>query len=169
MPDSNVTIAPGPDQLGEGDDLLRRPEKVPNLRGAAALGFDVSRPLTAQGLWGVWVVDRDAGFNLDGLPFTLWQGVNAVRATAAARWVLAASHPVEEDATVVNFQGRLQRLNKAVPPLGESQPDWAWFGGVLRALGGEFPYADPAAVFAAAFPGRPFQLPADGVQLEGAP
>ncbi len=169
VPAENVSIAPSPDQLGEGDDLLRRPEKVPNLAGASLFGFDTKRALTTNDFWGTWVVDRDSDLALDGLAFSLWQGVNAARATAAARWVLAASHPVEEDATVVNFQGRLQRLRKAVPALGESQPDWAWFGGVLRALGGDFPYTDAAAVFAAAFPKLPFDLPADGVALEAAP
>ncbi|MBI3297391.1 MAG: (2Fe-2S)-binding protein [Elusimicrobia bacterium] len=174
VPAANVALAPGPEQLGEADDLLRRAEKVPNLEGARALGFDTARPLTELSpdrFWGVWAVDRAVPAGWDKLPFTVWQGPNAVRFTGAARWVLAAAHCFEEDATAANFQGRLQRLRQAVPPLGDSQPDWAWFGSVLRALGGEFPHQDAASIFAAltaeepAFRGLAFELPDEGVLL----
>ena len=174
VPDANVVVAPSPEQLGEQDDILRRAEKVPNLKGAAALGFDVSRTLESlkAPLWGAWVVDRDAPAAFAKLPFTVWQGPNAVRFTSGAHWVLAASHSVEEKASFANFQGRLQRTQRAVDPLGESQPDWAWFGSVLRALGGDFPHQCPGAVFRAmaasepAFKGLSSDLPAEGVLLQ---
>ncbi|TBR19284.1 2Fe-2S iron-sulfur cluster binding domain-containing protein [bacterium] len=173
VPLSNAVLAPGADQLGEEDALLRRKEKVANLSGAAALGFGVTKgPEALKGkVWGAWTVGRAGHGSWIGLPFTLWQGANAVRGSDTARWVLAGAHWTETDGTVVNFSGRVQRLRAAVPPLGESAPAWAWFGSVLRALGGAFPHDDAGSVFAAlsaaepAFAGLKFELPKDGVLL----
>ncbi|MDE2291903.1 MAG: molybdopterin-dependent oxidoreductase, partial [Elusimicrobia bacterium] len=173
VPRSNAVVAPSPEQLGEEDDLLRRKEKVANLKGAELLGFDLKAALP-KGAWGLWAVDRGPAAAPKDLAFSLWQGANAVPFALEASWVLAASHHTEEDAVVVNFEGRAQRLRRAVPPLGESRPDWEWFAAVLRSLGGSFPYADAEAVFRAAFPAAPGYdfppagLPAAELAREGA-
>ncbi|MBI5242927.1 MAG: (2Fe-2S)-binding protein [Elusimicrobia bacterium] len=182
----HVLLRPGPDQLGEEDGLLRRKEKVPNLRGAQALGFGTAiresswekilAGLTSGEIWGLYVVDRDplavwgaeAGEALLGLPFTLHQAANANRFTRAARWVLPSTSYAEEDATFTNFQGRTQRARKAVAPLGEARPDWRIFGGLLAALGAEFPYGSARSVFEALagersdLVGLDFELAPDG-------
>ncbi|MFA6029015.1 MAG: 2Fe-2S iron-sulfur cluster-binding protein [Elusimicrobiota bacterium] len=185
----HVLVAPGPDGLGEEDALLRRREKVANLRGAQALSFgsrvrESSWDALREGLrsgkvWGVYAVDRDPLAVLgDGmldtlarLPFTLHQGARANLFTGAARWVLPSASPFEKDATYANFEGRLQRARKALSPLGEARPDWALFAGVLRGLGAEFSPDSAAAVFAALakeekpFSGLSFDLPAGGELL----
>lgn len=151
VPATNALLAPTADQLGEEDDLLRKKEKVANLAGAKALGFDTTTlPAGFKGApWGVWTVGREGHAAWEKASFTVWQGANAVRSTASARWVLANAHWTELDGTVTNFQGRVQSLRAAVPALGESAPAWAWFGGVLRGLGGAFPHDDAASVNAA--------------------
>ncbi|MBI4423104.1 MAG: (2Fe-2S)-binding protein [Elusimicrobia bacterium] len=148
-----VVARPGPDQLGSEDQLLRRPEKVPNHAGAEALGF--GRTIAERGLaelheavasgkvWGLFVVDRDpvsvwgerGEALVKGLAFTAYQGSHANRFSSIAQWVLPACSYAEEEATFTNFQGQVQRARAAVPPLGESRPDWEIFSDMLAVLG----------------------------------
>jgi NADH-quinone oxidoreductase subunit G len=184
-----ILVKPGPDGLGEGDGLLRRTEKVPNLRGAEALGFgktvqesswdSILEGILSGEIWGLWAVDRDplavwgakGQVALSKLSFTLHQAVHANVFTGAARWALPSVSHAEEDATFTNFQGRVQRARQALRPLGSARPDWKIFGGVLRALGAQFPHEDAASVFTdmalkePAFKGLAFDLPPDGAPL----
>lgn len=148
-----ILAAPGPDQLGTEDGLLRRKQKVPNHAGAETLGFGSRiretgwqelKELAASGaLWGLYVVDRDpvsvwgdrAETLVQGLTFTCYQGTHANRFSTAAQWVLPSCSFAEEDATFTNFEGQVQRSRAAVPPLGESRPDWEIFRDMLAALG----------------------------------
>ncbi|HVE12396.1 MAG TPA: 2Fe-2S iron-sulfur cluster-binding protein [Elusimicrobiota bacterium] len=148
----HVLVRPGPDQLGEEDRILRRREKVPNHKGAELLGFgskvresswdDIRGALGAGKLWGLYVIDRDpiavwgaeASRHLGELPFSVYQGVHANKFMGLARWVLPSTSWTEEDATYTNFQGHVQRARAAVPPLGESRPDWAVFLDILGAV-----------------------------------
>ena len=185
----HILLQPGPDQLGEEDGLLRRKERVPNLRGAQALGFgtairessldEIRKGLLSGDIWGVYAVDRDPQTVLgDGireallaLPFSLHQTANSNAFTQSARWVLPSCSYAEEDATFVNFEGRAQRVRRALRPFGESKPDWEIFAGLLRALGSAFEHEDAASVFGAlsskepSFRGLMFDLPPNGEPL----
>ncbi|MCX5790052.1 MAG: 2Fe-2S iron-sulfur cluster-binding protein [Elusimicrobia bacterium] len=161
-----LLAAPGPDQLGEGDDVLRRKERVPNHIGALALGFGARIPDTTWGglraaveggkLWGLYVIDRDplavwgkgSEKLLSGLAFTAYQGSHANRFSTAAQWVLPACSFAEEDATFTNFEGQVQRSRAAVPPLGESRPDWEIFRDMLAALEAPQAWTSAGGVFA---------------------
>jgi NADH-quinone oxidoreductase subunit G len=135
---------------GDEDDLLIRPDKNPNTRGAELMGLagDVAAMVTAarEGrLSCLWVFAHDLFESawpqaevqaaLAAVPTLIWSGTNANATSALAHWVLPSAAWVEREGTFTNFQGRVQRFRAAVPPLGEARPDWEVIGRVLEALG----------------------------------
>jgi predicted molibdopterin-dependent oxidoreductase YjgC len=138
-------FSPEPDQLGEADALLRRREKVPNLRGGEALGFGADMPSeTWDGLaraieggqvWGLYIVDRDAakvwGTRAAALlskpELTVFQGPFKGGAGDLASWRFPATAFIEEEGAFTNFEGVVQPYRRALEPLGQARPDWAIF------------------------------------------
>lgn len=160
----HVLSQPGPDQLGEEDELLRRREKVPNHTGARIIlggqesSWDAIRKAIEAGKIGaLYVVDRDPSAVWDRaldealakLPLTVYQGANANRFSNIARWALPACSFAEEDATFTNFEGQVQRTELAVAPLGEAAPDWLIFGSIAAHLGADWPHRSAKEVFQA--------------------
>jgi NADH-quinone oxidoreductase subunit G len=56
--------------------------------------------------------------------------------TAAASVVLASSGFAEKRGSMINKNGRLQRLNRAIQPPGEARDDWEILRDLITALGG---------------------------------
>lgn len=182
-----ILVTPGPDQLGEEDELLRRREKVANLRGARALGFgsrvkeaspkELAQALKDGRLWGLYAAGRDplavlgAGSRepLSRLEFTAFHGANANLFTDVARWVLPASAWAEDEGTLANFEGQVQRFSAALSPLGDARPEWSVWGAMLEAGGGRFPHQDASGVFAALCAAEPefAGLSWDGLGVHG--
>ncbi|MBI3548053.1 MAG: (2Fe-2S)-binding protein [Elusimicrobia bacterium] len=188
----HLLVKTGPDQEGEEDALLRRKEKVPNLRGAQALGFggriqesswgNILDGITSGKIWGLYVVDRDpsavwgekANGALSRLRFSAYQGVNVTHFADSARWVLPSCAYVEESGTFANFQGHVQKAKAALQPLGDARPDWMIWGAFVRALGGSFPFDSARGIFThlteteSEFKGLRWDgLGKDGVKLAG--
>ncbi len=61
---------------------------------------------------------------LAGLEFLLVQDIFLTETAAMATVVLPAASFAEKDGTFTNFEGRVQAVRKAFPPLGDSRPDW---------------------------------------------
>lgn len=165
-----------PREAGEEDSFLVRADKNPNTRGAQMTGLtprggglDARGMLEAAGqgqlkalivfhhnllrsAWpSEWVLH--ALLNLDLLLFV---GSNVSDVTGYAHLVLPAAVYAEQDGTFTNFQGRVQRLWRAVEPLGDSLPGWEILARLARAMGQGWGPAGPEAVFselAAALPG----------------
>ncbi len=57
-------------------------------------------------------------------------------ATEHAKIVLPASGFAEKRGSMINGEGRLQRLNRAVRPPGNARDDWEILRDLLQALGG---------------------------------
>jgi NADH-quinone oxidoreductase subunit G len=73
-----------------------------------------------------------------------------------AHLVLPATVWAEMDGSFTNFQRRVQRIRRAVPPLGDAQPRWQMAARVIQRLGGSFPAVsarEAFALLAAAVPG----------------
>lgn len=66
---------------------------------------------------------------------------------ARAHCVFPAASWAEKTATLVNFERRLQSLNQALEPLGESRPDWSILEAVATAMGTSMGYSDVDDVF----------------------
>ena len=60
--------------------------------------------------------------------------------------VLAASPSLEKDGTFTNTERRIQRLYEAMPPLGDSRPDWVILTELARRLGHDWRYAHPSDI-----------------------
>ncbi|MBI5624788.1 MAG: (2Fe-2S)-binding protein [Elusimicrobia bacterium] len=148
----NFAFDPAPDQAGEEDALLRRRDKVPNLKGGAALGFgdqikslpweSLAHSIEAGRIKGLYVVDRDLfgvwgaktpGL-LEGLELVVFQGPWKGSTGDLAHYRLPATAWAEEDGGFTNFEGRSQGYRAALPPVGDAQPDWRIFEGLLAGL-----------------------------------
>lgn len=143
-------FAPEPDQVGEQDDLLRRREKVPNLKGGEALGFgtripsaswdELAKDLQSGRVWGLYIIERDTAKvwmekapSLLGKPdLVVFQGPNNGATGDLAHYRLPATAYVEEEGHFTNVEGRVQGYERALEPLGSARPDWAIFGGLLE-------------------------------------
>ncbi|WP_145456194.1 molybdopterin oxidoreductase family protein, partial [Staphylococcus epidermidis] len=49
--------------------------------------------------------------------------------------VLPASPSLEKDGTYTNTERRIQRINQALSPLGDSKPDWVIFQLIAKRMG----------------------------------
>lgn len=145
-------FAPEPDQVGVQDDLLRRREKVPNLKGGEALGFgtkissvawdELGRAVDSGEIWGLYIIDRDvtkiwgekAPARLGRASLVIFQGPNKCGAADLSHYRLPATAYVEEDGHFTNFEGKVQAYHKALEPLGFARPDWEIFRGLQERL-----------------------------------
>ncbi len=145
---SRFFFAAEPDQVGEQDELLRRREKVPNLKGAEAAGFKsegfdaLSRDLEAGKLRVLYVVERDltrvwgdrAKALLSKAELVIFQGPRKTGMADLAHYRLPATAYVEEDGHFTNFEGKVQRYFQALKPLGAARPDWRIFDDLRERL-----------------------------------
>ncbi|SMB79219.1 formate dehydrogenase subunit alpha [Deinococcus hopiensis] len=95
------------------------------------------------------IVDSNAN-HVDGafeqLEFFVVQDVFFTRTAQFADVVLPASPSLEKDGTFTNTERRIQRLYRALEPLGESRPDWQIIQGVANALGADWRYTHPSQI-----------------------
>ncbi len=97
------------------------------------------------------VSDPDVGHvkgALEKLDLLIVQDIFPTETTALAHVVLPAVSFAEKDGTFVSTDRRIQRVRKAVEPLGDARPDWQIICDVAKALGAaSFDYASPKEVF----------------------
>jgi len=61
--------------------------------------------------------------------------------------VLPASSFAEKDGTFSNTERRVARVRQAIPPVGQSKPDWQIISEISNRLGYPMNYANPEAIF----------------------
>ena len=88
----------------------------------------------------------DVGEALRQLEFLIVQDVNFSETARYADLVLPASPSLEKDGTFTNTERRIQRLYKALEPLGDSKPDWVILQMIANKLGGKWNYLHPSEV-----------------------
>ena len=96
-------------------------------------------------------ITSDANANyVDGafrkLDFLIVQDINFSETCRYADLVLPASPSLEKDGTFVNTERRIQRLYKALDPLGNSLPDWQIIQLIANKLGAKWNYTHPSDV-----------------------
>ncbi len=64
-----------------------------------------------------------------------------------AHVVLPAASFAEKDGTFVNTERRVQRIRKAIEPIGESKPDWLIICEIAQRLGYKMSYQGPEEIF----------------------
>ncbi len=123
---------------GYSDDFLVTPDKNPNSRGAEVLGFagkdsdELLRACSSGKMHFLYICCHDLTLAYDTeivntalgkVDFVVFQGSWHHATAALADVLLPAAVYAEKEGTFTNFQGRVQRIHAAIPPLGESLPD----------------------------------------------
>ncbi len=169
FPLANKANSRGLAQMGAGADIL------PNFRGAddaqarSALGrlWDVVLPdapgrtlddlLAGTELAVLYVIGEDLAASarnrhqaqalLERSEFVVVQDL-FVNSTAAeyADVVLPAVSFAEKTGTYTNLEGRAQRAQAAIPPVGEAKPDWQIFAELALQLGARWTFRNPDSV-----------------------
>ena len=154
-----------PEEPGSCDDFLIKGDKNPNTLGATLLGLagpDVpdAGQLVDEALDGklkvLWVFGHDL-VKLFGeekvqqlskkVPLFVFSGTNENPTVPWAHWVLPSAAYVEKDGTFVNCHGRVQRIGRAFPPLGDSREDWRILLELARKLGLGLDWRGPEEIF----------------------
>lgn len=139
-------------RLGEGDDILLSRIRNPNTIGARLiLGLDgepgaklraIADGLKSGEIRGLLALGENpikcgiAVEQLVNLPAFIAMDILSNAATERATVVLPASGFAEKRGSMINGEGRLQRLNRAVRPPGNARDDWEILRDLLQALGG---------------------------------
>ena len=89
---------------------------------------------------------NDVGDALRKLDFLIVQDINFSVTCEYADLILPASPSLEKDGTFVNTERRIQRLYKALEPLGNSKPDWEILQLIANRMGGKWVYKHPSDV-----------------------
>jgi NADH-quinone oxidoreductase subunit G len=84
-----------------------------------------------------------------GRAFVVYQGSHGDAGAHHADVILPGAAYTEKEGTYVNFEGRVQRAERAVFPPGEAKEDWAILRALSEHLGAKLPYDDRAALRAA--------------------
>ncbi len=149
---------------GPADGFLMLADRNPNSRGARLTGIAAQPPGSALGtiaarlragsLRGLLVVgDNPAPHDLDeaalaAAPTLVALDILPTPVTARAHVVLPGASPYEKEGSLINADGRLQRLRPALPPPGDARADLDILCRLLERLGGPA-WNGPRAVFAA--------------------
>jgi len=136
------------------EDLSLRRERAANVYGAETLGFKKTKDLLAGlGQGDVLVI---AGEDLAGVePSSLSRAGDVIvigsvmpSGVDRASVVLPIANFSEEEGTVTNLRGRVQRFTQARQAPGETRPSWLVLGDLLGAMGKQSNFFLPSEVFA---------------------
>ena len=143
----------------EDDEARGRFEKGWNVTLPAKPGYDntsmidaiLEGKLKALFLVGEEIALVDANAHrvqeaLEKLDFFVVQDIFMSNTAQWADVVLAASPSLEKEGTFVNTERRIQRLHQALPPLGQSRPDWIILRDLAARLGHDWGYKHPSDI-----------------------
>ena len=83
---------------------------------------------------------------LERLDFMVVSELFFSRTCEFADVILPAAASVEKDGTFTNTERRIQRLHQAMPPLGDSRPDWRILQDIAAHLGHQWGFTHPSEV-----------------------
>jgi NADH-quinone oxidoreductase subunit G len=162
IPIIHFQIPPKPD--ASEDDLLLKKDKNPNTKGAELI-LSEQKTLPVEGVIDLAKSDTlklilifhtnlmehfnagDVRQALSLLDTVIYIGTNQNDTSEMSTHILAAASYAEKDGTFTNFQGRVQRIFPAVPPLKNSRPTLEILRDLGRLLGAEVASAQSAEVF----------------------
>jgi formate dehydrogenase alpha subunit len=90
---------------------------------------------------------RHARESLEALDFFVVQDIFLTETAQLADVILPASSFIEKDGTFTNTERRIQRVRKAIEPIGDSRPDWWIICQIARRLGTKgFDFEHPSQI-----------------------
>ncbi|GMA62679.1 hypothetical protein GCM10025859_31190 [Alicyclobacillus fastidiosus] len=116
------------------------------------------------------VVDSNANYvqrAFEKLDFFVVQDMFLSKTASFADVILPASPSLEKEGTFTNTERRIQRLYQALPPLGQSKPDWQIIQLVANRLGANWNYSSPQEIFEEACATTDLFVGATYARLEG--
>lgn len=84
---------------------------------------------------------------LNNLEFLVVQDIFLTETAALADVVLPGATFAEKNGTFTNTERRVQRVHKAIEPLGSARPDWQIICDVANAMGAGWSYGSPKDIF----------------------
>ena len=119
---------------------------VPAMIEAAAAGKIKALYVVGENIASAGARVSDA---LGKLDFLVVQDLFLTETAAKAHVVLPSASFAERDGTVTNAERRIQRIRKAVEPVGISKPDWQIISDLAKTMGHEkeFAFKDAEAIF----------------------
>jgi predicted molibdopterin-dependent oxidoreductase YjgC len=119
----------------------RKAEK-PGLNAVEMLNAIRTGKLASLYIMGDDPAGSDAGLKevLEKLEFLVVQDIFMTETAKLAHVVLPAASSSEKSGTFTNVERRLQQLNKAEEPFGESRPDWEIIQDITNRMGGAMNY-----------------------------
>ncbi len=140
---------------GEEDGFLLTSERTPNKRGAEELGFDI-KPLTAEllgertELFLAFGCHPPESLNLAEWKTALESIKTKVLFTPYSSGlnnlfdiVLPTAQLAEKGSSITNLEGKVQKFNQVLEPVGESQPEWKILVELAKNLGLNSKYYRP--------------------------
>jgi formate dehydrogenase major subunit len=101
------------------------------------------------------------------LEFMVMRDVNFSETCAYADVILPASPSLEKEGTFTNTERLIQRLYRALDPLGESKPDWEIIQLIANRMGAGWAYQHPSQIMDEAAPLVPLFAGVNYERLEG--
>jgi predicted molibdopterin-dependent oxidoreductase YjgC len=83
---------------------------------------------------------------LEGLDFLVVSDIFPTQTTDLAHVILPAASFAEKDGTFTSTERRIQRIRQALPPIGESRPEWMFLSELLNLVGVPAGYSSPADI-----------------------
>jgi len=128
--------------------------------------------LKAMYLFGeeISMVDSNANYvaaALAKLDFFVVQDIFFSESCRFADVVLPASPSLEKEGTFTSTERRIQRLYRALEPLGDSKPDWQIIQEIAKRLGAKWNYKSPAEIYKEIAPLTPIMAGVTYERLEG--
>jgi NADH-quinone oxidoreductase subunit G len=151
----------------QSDNVLLREDRNPNTQGCLDLGLgrdgvaailDACRAgsIRALLLQGPELLRLpEAAPALDKVPFVAAMATHEGPELDRAHCVLPAALWAEAEGTFTNYQRRVQRLRRAVPPPGDARPRWELAAGLLARLGRPLLASSARELFASAAKATP--------------
>jgi formate dehydrogenase alpha subunit len=107
--------------------------------------------IKAMFVWGENTVLSEANANharhaLESLEFLVVQDIFLTETAQLADVVLPAASFAEKDGTFTNTERRIQRVRKAIDPVGNSKPDWEIFMLLANRMGYKMQYENPSEI-----------------------
>ncbi len=150
-------------RFGQADQILRSADLNPNSKGAELMGLSAQGKNLAKIRDGIesgqikflFAIHEDAieagipEASLAKLELLIAQGIVANGITAKAHFVLPGASFAEKRGSMINVQGRLQRLNQAITPPGEAREDLDILLKLLAAVTGTHLLANIENIFQA--------------------
>jgi len=147
---------------GESDDFLRTGDKSPNTRGTVEILHEANSKIhdlvekAAKGELKALIVfgyDLKALYGekvcetlVEKLDLFVFIGSNWNGTCDTAHLILPSASYAEKDGTFTNCDGRVQRIRKAFPPLGEAKAEWEILLSAAERLKEPFPYQTPESL-----------------------